>query len=59
VLALLQERSQEALLSLSGKEASTEFTQHRKVETRIGQFEAERIFPINAASHRLRRLTIR
>jgi hypothetical protein len=53
VPALLKKPGQKALLSLSGKQTGTEFTQHRKVETRISEFEAEPIFPINAASDRL------
>src|SRR4051794_33732088 len=57
-LEALEHGIQQQMLRPSGDQTGTELGQHAEVEARIGQFEAERVFPVNAAAHGISSLPV-
>src|SRR5215468_2518857 len=57
--AALQQLVEEELYGAASEEAIAEFTQDRKIESRIRQLETQQILPVDARADRLSRLTIR
>ena len=56
--AALQQLVEEELFGAARQQAVPEFTQHRKVEARIGQLETQQILPVDARADGLGRLAI-
>src|SRR4029434_2360141 len=54
----LQELVEEERFGAPCQETVPEFTQDRKVETRVRQLETQQILPVDARADRLRRLAI-
>ncbi len=54
----LEQDLEQALILIAGEQARSELAQNRNVEPRVGQLQAQRLRPVNAASHRLGRLTV-
>src|SRR5205085_11872070 len=57
--AAFQQVGEGELFGAASEEAIAEFTQDRKVESRIRQLETQQILPVDARADRLRRLAIR
>ena len=55
---LSEEGVEQQELSLPGDEPGPELAQHGMVEARLSQLEAERLFPVDAAAHRVSRLAV-
>ena len=53
-----EEGVKQQAFGLSGDEPGPELTQHGVVEARIGQLQAQGIFPVNAAAHGVSRLAV-
>jgi len=56
--APLQQLVEQALCGTAGQQPVAEFTEHGKVEARIGQLEAQQVLPVDAGPHRLSGLTV-
>jgi hypothetical protein len=54
----VQQLAQEPLLGASLEQPRTELAQHRVVEARIVQLEAEQVLPVDARPHRFRGLAV-
>lgn len=55
---LVKQPLKEELFKITGQEALTEFTEHRRVEAGIGEFQPKHVFPINSGANRVSRLAI-
>jgi len=58
-LGAFQQGVKQDQLQLAFNQASAKLAQHRVVEASVGQFQTERILPVNPAPHRIRGLAVR
>ena len=54
-----QQRLEQHRLGTRGDKAVAEFAQHRRIEPRVVQLQAEGIFPVDAPAHRVGGLPVR
>ena len=53
-----QQRIEQDWAEIPVDQPPPELAQHREVEARVGQLQAEAVFPIDPAAHRLGRLSV-
>ncbi len=58
-LARIEQLVQQPFFGAAGEQARAELAQHRVVEARVGQGEAEQVFPVDPRADRLRGLPVR
>ena len=58
-LEQFEDPGQQPLFRMPGNEPRTKFTQHGEIKAWVGQFQTERIFPIDTATDRLSGLSVR
>ena len=57
-LAQIQQRLQEVCFGFSSEQTRAKLRKHGKIKARVGEFQAERLFPIDALAHRFGSLSI-